>query len=78
MLDARRSNTNFLPPPGVRLLSSEEFGRIEKVHLHPNTDGNKYRRKVDDPAKNFEPQNEDARIDNQVLNSFCARFCQMS
>ena len=29
VLDARRSNANFLHPPGVRLLSSEGFGRIE-------------------------------------------------
>ena len=28
-LDARRSNAHFLPSPGVRLLSSEGFGRIE-------------------------------------------------
>ena len=29
VLDARRSNVHSLPPPGVRLLSSEGFGRIE-------------------------------------------------
>ena len=29
ILDARRLNAHFLPPLGVRLLSSEVFGRIE-------------------------------------------------
>ena len=29
ILDARRSNAHLLPPPGVRLLSSDGFGRIE-------------------------------------------------
>ena len=29
VLDARRSNVHSLPPPCVRLLSSEGFGRIE-------------------------------------------------
>ena len=29
ILDARRSNAHFLSPPGVRLLSSEGFGRVE-------------------------------------------------
>ena len=29
ILDARRSNAHLRPPPGVRLLSSEGFGRIE-------------------------------------------------
>ena len=33
VLDARRSNDHFLPPPGVRLLSSEGFGRIEIAWL---------------------------------------------
>ena len=29
IVDARRAKAHFVPPPGVRLLSSEGFGRIE-------------------------------------------------
>ena len=43
--------------------ASSSFGRAaateEKMHLHPNTDGEKYIRKFDDPAQNFQPQSEE-------------------
>ena len=41
----------------------------------PNTDGEKYIRKFDDPVNNFKPQSEEEHEShNQVLNNICAKF----
>ena len=46
----------------------------KKVHLHPNTEREKYIRKLDDPAKNSKPQSGDEdEFYNQILNSTCAK-----
>ena len=58
-----------------RQVATEDLSSGEKVYLRPNTDGDQYIRKFDDPANNFKPQREEEyEFYNRVLNSFCARF----
>ena len=58
-----------------RPVAREKFSSEKKVHLPPNTDGEKYISKFDDYAKKFKPQSEgEDSFYNQVLNSTCARF----
>ena len=70
---ARVNKTTPRASSSGQLDATEDPAVENKVHLHPNTAGDKYSKKFDDPAKNFKPQNEEEHeIYNQVLNSFCA------
>ena len=58
-----------------RPVAAEGPSSEPKVHLHPNTDAEKYIRKFDDAAKNFKPQSdEEHEFNNQVLDRKCARL----
>ena len=49
-----------------RLVATEDLSNEKKVHLHPDTDGEKYIRKFDDLAKKFEPQNEEEEEEHEL------------
>ena len=64
-----------VPSSGGPVATEKDSSSEKKVHLHPNTDGEKYIRKFDDPAKKFKPQSEEEHeFYNQVLDRKCARF----
>ena len=46
----------------------------KKFHLHPDTNGEKYTKKFDDPAKNFKPQKGRTRILQSITDNVCATF----
>ena len=59
----RTSSSGQLEAAGAsssgRLVATEDLSNEMNVHLHPNTDGENYIRKFDDPAKKFKPQSEE-------------------
>ena len=58
-----------------RPVVTEELSRGKVVHLRPNTDGEKYVKKFNGPAKNFKPQSEEEHeFYNQISNSICAKI----
>ena len=67
----RASSSRQLEAAGVSssglLVATEDPSNGKKVHLHPNTDGEKYIRKFDDLSKYVKPQSvEETNVHNLV------------
>ena len=59
----RTSSSGQLAAAGAssseRPVATEDLSCGKNVHLHQNTDGEKYFKKLDDLAKNFKPQSDE-------------------